>query len=90
MFDAPDQIGQRIPARSCPIVLCPACGSPNLRGNYDEYRDRWSIDCPKCGTEMEIPSAGTDLESACELLNRSERLKYEVNKVKEEGKHICK
>ena len=37
---------------------------------------------------MEIPSVGTDLESACELLNRAERLGYEVDQVKKEATNL--
>ena len=61
-----------------------------VRGHYNYLYFTWSIECSKCGTSLEIPQVGTDLESACELLNRSERLKYEVNKIKEEGKNLCK
>ena len=80
IYDAPDQIGQKLPVKSCPIIRCPACRALGVHGNYDERTNRWSIFCNKCGTEMEIPSVGTDLESACELLNRAERLGYEVDK----------
>lgn len=66
--------------KTCPITLCPACRRPGIHGHYDERTDKWSISCNKCGTEMEIPSVGTPLESACELLNRAERLGYEVDK----------
>lgn len=90
MFDAPDLKGQNLPIRSCPVILCPACRSPEIKGRYDIMHDSWAIQCTKCGTEMEIPSVGTDLESACELLNRSERLGYEVDKIKEEGRNLCK
>ena len=66
--------------KTCPITLCPACRRPGIHGRYDERTNKWSIFCNQCGTEMEIPSVGTDLESACELLNRAERLGYEVDK----------
>lgn len=74
-----DILGPNLPSRSCPVILCPACRRPGVNGWYDERTDSWSISCNKCGVEMEIPSVGTDLESACELLNRAERLGYEVD-----------
>ena len=82
MFDAPDQVTQTIPIRSCPIIKCPACGSLEITGNYNERRDSWSIECSSCGTGMEIQSVGTPLESACELVNRYEKLGYEVKMTK--------
>lgn len=35
---------------------CPACGSEDVHGQYDEKKLVWSIFCNSCGTGFEVPA----------------------------------
>ena len=77
--------------RSCPIITCPACGSIDVHGNYDDRSHAWSIWCTRCGIEVSVAAGDmTDLEGACAVVNASEKLKYKVEKSKKEARDISK
>lgn len=68
-----------------PNITCAACGSPNVKGHFDPRKRAWIISCPDCGVFMERPdvSEKTDLENEVDILNSYEKLRYQVNKSKE-------
>lgn len=71
-----------------PRITCAACGSINVRGHYSS--GKWIIACPDCGVSMERPdvSEKTELENEVDILNSYEKLRYKVNKSKEEANGI--
>lgn len=66
-------------------ITCAACGSSNVSGHYDPRKRAWIITCHDCGIFMERPdvSEKTDLENEVDILNSYEKLRYQVNKSKE-------
>jgi len=68
-----------------PKITCAACGSPNVKGHYDYRKEAWIISCPDCGVFVERPdiSEKTELENEVDILNSYEKLRYQVNKSKE-------
>lgn len=66
-------------------ITCAACGSPNVSGHYDPRKRAWIITCHDCGVFMERPdvSEKTELENEVDILNSYEKLRYQVNKTKE-------
>lgn len=68
-----------------PRITCAVCGSPNVTGRYSSG-GTWIITCPDCGVFMERPdvSEKTELENEVDILNSYEKLRYQVNKTKED------
>ena len=73
-----------------PKITCAACGSSNVRGYYDHRSNTWNISCPDCGVSIERPDVcdDTELENEVDILNSYEKLRYKVNKSKEEANGI--
>lgn len=71
-----------------PKITCAVCGSPKVRGHYRS--GTWSIECPDCGVSIERPDVcdDTELENEVDILNSYEKLRYRVNKSKEEANGI--
>lgn len=76
--------------KTMPKITCAACNSSNVRGYYDPKTMVWCISCSDCGTSMERPDVSdmTELENEVDILNSYERLRYQVNKSKEERNGI--
>ena len=85
MLNLPEQATPILPRKACPIITCPSCGTSDIKGRFDEGLNEWTIECSRCGIEISVPANGlTDLEGMCAVVNECEKLKYEVNKTKEE------
>jgi transcription elongation factor Elf1 len=71
-----------------PKITCAACGSPNVSGYYNDRSNTWSISCPDCGVSIEMPDNYnvSELENEVNILNFYEKLRYQVNKSKEEAR----
>ena len=69
-------------------ITCAACGSSNVSGHYDPRKKAWSITCHDCGVSIERPDIpeNTELENEVDILNSYEKLRYQVNKSKEEAR----
>ena len=69
-------------------ITCAACGSSNVSGHYDPRKRAWIISCPDCGVSIERPDIpeDTELENEVDILNSYEKLRYQVNKSKEEAR----
>ena len=75
-------------ASNMPKITCAACGSPNVRGHYNDKSNTWSISCPDCGVSLEMPDNYnvSELENEVDILNFYERIRHQVNKSKEEAR----
>lgn len=76
--------------KAMPKITCAACGGGNVRGYYDFRNNTWNISCPDCGVSIERPDIydDTELENEVDILNSYEKLRYNVNKSKEEANGI--
>ena len=71
-----------------PKITCAVCGSQNVKGHFSG--SSWEISCPDCGVSIERPDIpeDTELENEVDILNSYERIRYQVNKSKEEARRL--